>query len=213
MVEPYVYPIVALMPLAASMVVAQRNPYHALVLRGLLGAISALVYAVLGAADVALTEALVGTMLAITLYAVAVRSSLMMRLGVLEGEHQGGLEGELELAAIAPSVPARASDSSEAVLTAPLAPSLAPLREVLAKHYLRLELIPYSSREALHVALKTGEVHAICLETTSPAPDLAQAAAYQALIRVRRLYEILQAERVWPAAQLTYVELPEEVSK
>jgi putative multicomponent Na+:H+ antiporter subunit B len=209
MVEPYVYPIVALMPLAASMVVAQRNPYHALVLRGLLGAISALVYAVLGAADVALTEALVGTMLAITLYAVAVRSSLMMRLGVLES----GLEGGLEPAAIAPSGTAQASDSSEAVLALPTAPSLAPLREVLAKHYLRLELIPYSSREALHAALKSGEVHAICLQTISPAPDLAQAAVYQALIRVRRLYEILQAERVWPAAQLTYVELPEELSK
>lgn len=204
MIEPYVYPIVVLMPLAASMVVAQRNPYHALVLRGLLGAISALVYAVLGAADVALTEALVGTMLAITLYAVAVRSSLMMRLGVLEG----GLEPD----AIAPSMTAQAS-SSEAVLALPTAPSLAPLREVLAKHYLRLELIPYSSREALHAALKSGEVHAICLEAPSSAPEPAQAAAYQALIRVRRLYEILQAELVWPAAQLTYVELSEESSK
>ncbi|NJL02032.1 MAG: DUF4040 domain-containing protein, partial [Spirulinaceae cyanobacterium SM2_1_0] len=75
--------IVALLPLAAAMVVFQTNPYYALVVRGILGAIAALVYAVLGAADVALTEALVGTMLAITLYAVAVRSSLVMRLGVV----------------------------------------------------------------------------------------------------------------------------------
>jgi putative multicomponent Na+:H+ antiporter subunit B len=84
--DSYIYVIVALLPLAAVMLTVQVNPYHALVIRGILGAIAALVYAVLGAADVALTEALVGTMLAITLYAVAVRSSLVIRLGVLKDE-------------------------------------------------------------------------------------------------------------------------------
>ena len=68
------------------MLTVQVNPYNALVIRGILGAIAALVYVVLGAADVALTEALVGTMLAITLYAVAVRSSLVMQIGVLKDE-------------------------------------------------------------------------------------------------------------------------------
>ena len=82
--DAYLYIITALLPLSALMVVVQKNPYHALVIRGILGAVAALVYAVLGAADVALTEALVGTMLAITLYAVAVRSSLNMRLGLLQ---------------------------------------------------------------------------------------------------------------------------------
>ena len=82
--DSYVYVIVALLPLAAFMLTVQVNPYNALVIRGILGAVAALVYAVLGAADVALTEALVGTMLAITLYAVAVRSSLVMRIGVLK---------------------------------------------------------------------------------------------------------------------------------
>jgi putative multicomponent Na+:H+ antiporter subunit B len=82
--DSYLYVIVALLPLSACMLVFQTNPYHALVIRGILGAVAALVYAVLGAADVALTEALVGTMLAITLYAVAVRSSLIMKLGILE---------------------------------------------------------------------------------------------------------------------------------
>ncbi len=76
--------IVVLMPLSALMLVCQANPYNALVIRGILGAVAALVYAALGAADVALTEALVGTMLTITLYAVAVRSSLVMRLGILQ---------------------------------------------------------------------------------------------------------------------------------
>jgi putative multicomponent Na+:H+ antiporter subunit B len=84
--ESYIVAITALMPLAAMMVVSQVNPYHALIVRGVLGAIAALVYTVLGAADVSLTEALVGTLLAITLYAVAVRSSMILRLGVLDGE-------------------------------------------------------------------------------------------------------------------------------
>ena len=75
--------ITALLPIAAVMTILQKNPYHALVVRGILGAIAALVYALLGAADVALTEALVGTMLAITLYAVAVRSSLVLKLGII----------------------------------------------------------------------------------------------------------------------------------
>ena len=86
MTDIYIYVIVALLPLSACLVVFQVNPYHALVIRGVLGAIAALVYTVLGAADVALTEALVGTLLAITLYAIAVRSSLVIHLGVLEGE-------------------------------------------------------------------------------------------------------------------------------
>ena len=74
--DSYIYMITALLPLAAAMLVFQVSPYHALVIRGVLGAIAALVYTVLGAPDVALTEALVGTLLAITLYAVAVRSSM-----------------------------------------------------------------------------------------------------------------------------------------
>lgn len=72
----YVVAIVLLLPLSAGLLVSQTNPLHALVIRGILGAIAALVYAALGAADVALTEALVGTMLSTTLYAVAVRSSM-----------------------------------------------------------------------------------------------------------------------------------------
>ena len=68
--------IVVLLPLTASLLVSQQNPYYALVIRGILGAIAALSYALLGAADVALTEALVGTMLSVTLYAIAIRSSM-----------------------------------------------------------------------------------------------------------------------------------------
>jgi putative multicomponent Na+:H+ antiporter subunit B len=133
MTDSYIYVIIALLPLAACMVVFQANPYHALVIRGILGAVAAMVYAILGAADVALTEALVGTMLAITLYAVAVRSSLVMRLGVLQDDdhHFGQLMDEL--------------------------------RKVFGKHHLRLELVTYKDRETLHQALMDKEIHATCV--------------------------------------------------
>ncbi|BAZ79009.1 DUF4040 domain-containing protein [Sphaerospermopsis kisseleviana CS-549] len=84
--DSYLYIIIALLPLTAGLLITQVNPYHALILRGVLGAIAALVDAVLGAADVALTEALMGTMLSVALYAIAVRSSLVLRLGVIENE-------------------------------------------------------------------------------------------------------------------------------
>ncbi|MEL6815937.1 MAG: DUF4040 domain-containing protein, partial [Cyanobacteria bacterium J06598_3] len=80
----YILGIAALLPLMGCLTVLQTNPYQALVVRGILGAIAALTYTLFGAADVALTEALVGTFLSITLYAVAVRSSLNMRLGVID---------------------------------------------------------------------------------------------------------------------------------
>ncbi|MCP9848892.1 hydrogenase subunit MbhD domain-containing protein [Cyanobium sp. Morenito 9A2] len=75
-------PLAALLPLTALLTVSQRRPAQALVLRGMLGAVAALVYALMGAADVALTEALVGTLLATVLYAVALRSSMVLRLGL-----------------------------------------------------------------------------------------------------------------------------------
>jgi putative multicomponent Na+:H+ antiporter subunit B len=78
---PLLLPITALLPLTAILLVGQSNPYQTLVLRGILGAVAALIYALLGAADVALTEALVGTLLSTTLYAVALRSSMVLRLG------------------------------------------------------------------------------------------------------------------------------------
>lgn len=73
-------PITALFPLTAILLVTQSNPYQTLVLRGILGSVATLVYALLGAPDVALTEAMVGTLLSTTLYAVALRSSMALRL-------------------------------------------------------------------------------------------------------------------------------------
>jgi len=73
-------PITALLPLTAILLVTQSNPYQTLVLRGILGSVATLLYALLGAPDVAITEALVGTLLATTLFAVALRSSMALRL-------------------------------------------------------------------------------------------------------------------------------------
>jgi len=131
--DNYIYIIVGLLPLAAFTLVLQANPYQALVIRAILGAIAALVYAVFGAADVALTEALVGTMLAITLYVIAVRSSLVMRLGVLARNREtDDYFGEL----------------------------IAKIKTVMHQYYLRLEIVEYSDVEALGEALKAKEVHA-----------------------------------------------------
>ncbi len=75
-------PVTALLPLTAMMLVSRADPYQVLILRGVLGVVAALVYVLLGAADVALTEAMVGTLLSTTLYAVALRSSMVLRLAV-----------------------------------------------------------------------------------------------------------------------------------
>ena len=150
-----------LLPLTASLVVTQTNPYHALVMRGILGTIAALIYALFGAADVARTEALVGTMLSITLSAIAVRSSLSMRLGVLEG-----------------SPVLEASTSAARQL-------LQQMRQGLQRYHMRLELAAYGSSEALVAALRSREVHTIALEPGG------EAAEYRLVTRVPRLQAIL----------------------
>lgn len=173
MTDSYLYAIVALLPLAALMLMIQTSPYQALVIRGILGAVAALVYAVLGGADVALTEALVGTMLAITLYAVAVRSSLVLRLGLLEED----------LAVKPPS----------------LRQLLDPLRAVLRLHHLRLELVPYPDAASLAQAIEDKAIHGLYLALPEGADrqrDLAvEAAPLPTLaLRIPRIYDILTAE-------------------
>lgn len=141
--DNYVVVIASLLPLAATMLVFEENPYHALVVRGILGAIAALLYTVLGAPDVALTEALVGTMLAITLYAVAVRSSLVVRLGVLQDLEKEAKEGKFSQL-------------------------LEQFRKVFNKYHLRLELVTYPDEKALKQALMDKEVHAVCMNDEKP---------------------------------------------
>ncbi len=174
----YVYIITALLPLSALMLVIQVNPYNALVVQGILGAVAALVFAVLGAADVALTQALMGTLLAITLYAIAVRSSMVMRLGVLQNE-SSQIDG----------------------------PLMNELRTIMGKYYLRLELVLYIDSQDLQRALIDKEIHATFVrQGRSPHDDPDHAPVYHTATRVRRLYEIMQAELSSPATILTYVD-------
>ena len=176
----YTVLIVALLPLTASMLVSQVNPYHALVIRGILGAVAALVYALLGAADVALTEALVGTMLSITLYAVAVRSSMSMRLGVVE--------------TVSHEFP-----SYEAFLSS--------LRRHLQEKHLRLEIVPFAQPAALESALANKEIHAAFLGPTSTIPENLDTASGCLHVRVRRLYEILQARLLDERVSLQFADI------
>ncbi|KPQ33817.1 MAG: putative multicomponent Na+:H+ antiporter subunit B [Phormidium sp. OSCR] len=187
MIEWYIYIIVALLPLTAVMLVRSQNPYHALVIRGILGAVAALVYAVLGAADVALTEALVGTMLAITLYAVAVRSSLVLRVGVEASEFKGDR-----------------CDRFWGLLWRELS-------GIFDSYYLRLELVTYASPEELHQALRNQDIHAIA-ETTYQEPTIegiamegtiaADPKPFIVTTRVRRIYELMQTDLVLTSPRL-----------
>jgi len=191
--DNYIYIIVALLPLSALLVVLQVNPYQALVIRGILGAVAALVYAVLGAGDVALTEALVGTMLGIMLYVVAVRSSLVMRLGVLQAEAE--------------------TESYFAEL-------ITKITKVINQHYLRLEIVEYANLSALETALQAKEVHAICIAqeqeeylSQNGTAVLNMTQTYRTTIRVRRLFEIMQKELVFPDTTVTYVTVTNEEDK
>lgn len=230
MIDNYIYVIVALLPLAALMLVFQVNPYHALVIRAILGAVAALVYAVLGAADVALTEALVGTMLAITLYVVAVRSSLVMRLGILKvspeeiptakSKLKTKPRSDLELELAATGTRERAKEEMhnlnliEATLHKKLEPEtetyfeelIAKLRKIINKHHLRLELVEYTNLQALEQALMAKEVHAICSKSEQLEPDSKR--TDQITIRVRRLFEIIQTDLTLPGIILTYLTVP-----
>ncbi|MFW6296000.1 MAG: DUF4040 domain-containing protein [Halothece sp.] len=186
--DNYIYVIVALLPLSSLTLILQVNPYQALVIRAIVGAIAALVYAVLGAADVALTEALVGTMLAIALYVVAVRSSLVMRLGILK------TEGETE------------NDLTDLI---------AMIRKVINQHYMRLEIVEYPNSQVLEQALLTKEVHATfmtgeteeeLIHNHTTVIDVKQTS--QLSIRVRRLFEIMQEELALGGTKLSYVTVP-----
>lgn len=194
----YVIAIAALLPLTACMLVFQVNPYHALVIRGILGAVAALVYALFGAADVALTEALVGTMLSITLYAVAVRSSMSMRVGVLETESSE----------IVPNPPLAITGTSDQ--PSPAKELLLALRQAFDKYHLRLEWVIYPSLQALQTALRAKEIHTICVLSApefggSPPSSPAQGQPYELQTRVQRLYEVMHTEGLPSLARLTYV--------
>lgn len=185
MSDPYIYVIIALLPLAAGMLLLQSNPYYALIVRGILGAMAVLSYSILGAADVALTEALVGTLLAITLYAVTVRSSMVIRLGVIKDL---SIDGDLQFGQL-----------------------IDALRTVAAKWYMRLELVSYEDTQTLHQALMDRDIHALCVKPELAEDSERDAAIhddetppYQTATRIQRLYDIMKTE-LPSGTLLTYV--------
>ncbi len=202
--DSYIYVITALLPLVAVMLIVQVNPYHALVIRGILGSVAALLYTILGAADVALTEALVGTLLAMMLYAVAVRSSLVLRLGVLQTD-------AVESVAPGKGEAMAAKPSAESVVGAEaqtgLAGVLRELRGIFAKRYMRVDVVPFGDRTTLQQALADQEIHATCTPMGDPAvPTDPTQPTYHTVTRLPRLYDILQSELTTPVTDLSYVD-------
>lgn len=178
--------ITALLPITAGMLISQVNPYHALIIRGILGAVAALVYALLGAADVALTEALVGTMLSITLYAVTVRSSLSMRVGVLEDAdaHQPLVKALQEML-----------DNHHMRLEQVVYSDLSDLEKALTDKEIHTWAISINPTEKNH----TGQQNS----TTQP--------AYHLQTRIKRLHEIMQAELSLAQADISWVDLEKPI--
>ena len=68
------------LPLVGFAVVRSSDPWKTLALRTALGGFATVLFAAFGAADVAMTEALVGTILSTILSAVAIRSTGRFRL-------------------------------------------------------------------------------------------------------------------------------------
>ena len=203
--DVYIVAIAALLPLTTCMLVFQVNPYHALVMRGILGAVAALTYALFGAADVALTEALVGTMLSITLYAVAVRSSLIMRVGILASESNANPTIGFPEAESTP--PGKTKTSAP---THPNEKLLSALRKMLKKYHMRLELVTYPDSQTLQTALLAKEIHTTSIlaeqQTAAETPQSSdnEQPLYHIQTRIQRLYDIMQAELSPKLANLTY---------
>lgn len=132
--------VVALLPLTALITVLQGRPYYALISRGIMGAVAALIYAMLGAPDVALTEALIGTLLTILLYAVTVRSSMVLRIGWIP-------ESDLSAASGDPSCD----------------PTYAPLQRFCRHYDLTPKFFHFEERKTLLQALYSGRIDAVYL--------------------------------------------------
>ena len=224
--DGYVYAIAVMLPISASMLVFQTNPYKAIVMRGILGAVSALVYTVLGAADVALTEALVGAFLATMLYAVAVRSSLVLRLGVVEEVAIAhNLEEELDKLNFSfeqldqsfnqqIDVQEELEKSEQLNDRIPISADFEKVIDVLkstfSKHYMRVELVPYENESELEQALIDKTVHATLHNLEDQ--EGSQTSFSQIKIRLPCLHEIMQADPALANVQLVYSSYA-EVSK
>ena len=67
-------PLELLLPILAILLIQSESPINSLIYRSFLGSIAALIYALVGAPDVALTEVMVGTLLSSLIYIVTIRA-------------------------------------------------------------------------------------------------------------------------------------------
>jgi len=195
MTDLYIYIIAALLPLTAYLTVIQSNPYQVMIMRGILGSIAALLYAIWGAADVALTEALMGTLLAVTLYAITVRSSLVMNLGVIEEEYQqflGKTEKKLQIDQPENLDVQLLDDHLNDNHIKDLAKLIGEFQTILNQYYMRLEIFTYADQTSLEEALKTEKVHGIVQRSKQlDNKQIDHHFPYLTKLRIRRLYEIM----------------------
>ena len=69
-----IFPLELLLPILGIHLIRSYSPINSLIYRSFLGSIAALIFALTGAPDVALTEVMVGTLLSSLLYIVTIRS-------------------------------------------------------------------------------------------------------------------------------------------
>jgi putative multicomponent Na+:H+ antiporter subunit B len=70
----FLFPFELLLPILGLLLIQSESPINSLIYRSFLGSIAALIYALVGAPDVALTEVMVGTLLSSLIYIVTIRS-------------------------------------------------------------------------------------------------------------------------------------------
>ena len=82
--ELLLFPIELILPVLGLLLIRTQSPIRGLIYRSFLGSIAALIYATVGAPDVALTEVLVGTLLSAILYIITIRACYTVLIVVPE---------------------------------------------------------------------------------------------------------------------------------
>ena len=70
----FLLPVELILPILGILLIRTQSPIRGLIYRSFLGSLAALIYAIFGAPDVALTEVLVGTLLSSILYIITIRA-------------------------------------------------------------------------------------------------------------------------------------------
>ena len=79
-------PFELILPFLGILLIRSKSPTQALIYRSFLGSVAALIYSLVGAPDVALTEVLVGTLLSTLIYIVSIRGCYSLVLLVKKSE-------------------------------------------------------------------------------------------------------------------------------